>query len=329
MDVSIPTYSLPNELEIPNIYISSLCRKFFPITPEIYLAWSGDYEKLQKPLNRLRSFCKSGNHDKDQILDWHKRSKLKTSGISTILVGALRNKEFITVSVKCDTFKIGNKGEFNIVAGTGKNTFAEKFLRTESGIAADPIVLLRNSIIACASILAQQQRNGYGLFEAFGGIFDILVVENNAINPISNILYLFRNWWHRDDNFDESRIDHIQRRGPISSTIESAYHVTHINNNLHVTRWKSGGPVEFVITPPFAEKNFKPARNQYKIGIVVEIIMSPLGYKTIYNFPQNKGYDIDLSLDKPFLNTLAFPNNEICSHLQKVRTNNKITNNKT
>ncbi|MCJ2131935.1 hypothetical protein [Methylobacterium sp. E-045] len=241
LDHPLPTMGLPNESKSIaglNFYVAGMCRKVVPITDQTCIVVSGDIREIQEYLNRLVNLCRPGFYSEAEILSLCEKSGLENAKFSFMFASCGDGRVNFIHHRMIMQEQSPNRRIF--IAGSGQKSFNKYFLkhfrrkRTDAGDAIKGVVSL------CSSLIFAQYRGEFGISERYGGFFEAIFSDEGGFKNISNVLYVYRNWWFSENSRYAKIAKEVFNTDGVNHNVEAIIYMTHVGDNMLVARWLSG-----------------------------------------------------------------------------------------
>ncbi|GJE18790.1 hypothetical protein [Methylobacterium marchantiae] len=317
-DHPLPTTPLPNEnnkVVGRDFYVSGMARKISPITDELCIAASGNISEIGQIIEKLVKISRPGLYGTKDLGDLYMESGLAESKFSSVLASSGDGQAYF-IPTKMHMQEHG-KGRRVFVGGTGQSSFNKNYLKFFRKKKTNIIKTINNSISMCATMMIAQDRTGYGLDKRYGGFFETVFSGENKFEPVTNILYIFRNWWWDKNDKYNYLAKEIYHTSGIFHNVDAMLYATHVGDNIFVIRWLSGD-IRVSIIPSLTQHRFVPLSRFFNnIDHVVETLLHGSGKYAFQVFPSKEQHSNNYSLKIDDVNCAAYIPNKLSEEMIK------------
>jgi hypothetical protein len=282
VDSPLPTLALPNEEDVVafgGFHVAGMCRKIFPITPQIWFGFFGKVVEVEEPLARFRRICRPGLSSAAEVRGWFEAANFDAMVESGCVVFARVVEGEVMFCRRVRHFERHDGQSLDVWAGTGSDHFQREYERSPSvQPSAGASKLLAFGLMLTGKMLVLQHRGKLLLKDEFGGAFELAFSGVDGLENVSNIMYVHRICWLNgevdDRHVPASQI--ISERG-IRHMTNAIWFVTHDRDRTIVARSLPEGLDGFVVYPPDRPHTAPPEQFGGVTHVVEVLVKLPEG----------------------------------------------------
>jgi len=193
-NIAIPSIGkLPSNIRVlDNRRVYATMRKTEIVTPNLIVAWAGNYAAAQRVLHEIRIFAHSVTDDADWI-ERHIRANCKDDlETVSLIVSTMRPEKGVSWSNNCQEFIA--PGMKIWAQGSGRHRFGAALQQLDfPALSAMPPPNggIGAALFVAGAFLGEEMRQYTTLQAGFGGFYDITTFDRGVARHIDDVVYLF------------------------------------------------------------------------------------------------------------------------------------------